>query len=301
MIFVTGADGFLGRHLVPRLLEKGHRLRALLLPGRWPPVEHAALEWVEGDLTQAASLHAAIGDAECVVHLAAILANPDLALNLAVNEQGTVNLLAAAERARTTRFLYMSAAAAKFPTTTNAYARSKRGAESAVASSALDFAIVRVPLVIGAECGEWNRFIDYVGKFPAIVPVFGRGTTVKRPVHVDDVVAAITALLDRGSGLGRRVWEIAPREPMSLDEMIDSVLRARGQRKKKIHLPLSLSLALAGAAEKILGSRAPVTRDIIRGMNADIDFVVEPALSELNLDPMSPGAAIAREIGPFRA
>jgi GDP-4-dehydro-6-deoxy-D-mannose reductase len=103
-VFITGATGFAGSHLVRRLLDGGHHLVALVHPATSHQglVQHPLVEAVEGDLLDLASLRAIVSDAapDVIYHLAG-QASParswqDPALTLAVNAGGTANLLEAA-------------------------------------------------------------------------------------------------------------------------------------------------------------------------------------------------------------
>lgn len=294
MILVTGAAGFVGRNLIERLLAKGETVRGLILPGQTAPLTHANLSWHTGDITDRASLETAFPGVKTVVHLAAVVANPDVSINQTVNVEGTRTLTQLCRVHGAERFIFMSAAAAKFKSK-NAYGRSKRQAEEVVAASGLEHAIVRTPLIIGHGGEEWDRFVDFVNKIPGMVPVFGDGTAVKRPVFIGDVVDALERLLERRP-LGDRIWEIACREPVSLDGLIDATLAGLGRSKAKIHVPLPLSMLLAGLAETILGRKSPVTRDIILGLNENVEFEVEDSLTTLGINPVAVDKAIAASV-----
>jgi NADH dehydrogenase len=297
LVYVTGAGGFLGRHLLPRLVSEGKGVRALLLPGE--PVHEAGpgVETVRGDVTRPETLAGHLAGVDAVVHLAGVVASPDRERTLAVNHQGTLAVLQEARTAGVGLFVHMSAAAAKFKSQ-NAYARSKRLAEEAVTASGLPHAILRTPLLIGRGCEEFDRFVDYVKAFP-VVPVFGDGKAVKRPLHVEDATAALAALLEIRPA-PNRIYELACREEVSLDMLIDAVLAAMGKPKPKVHIPLGVSMALARMAEILLGSRAPVNRDILLGMNEDVDFEIGDALSDLGVEPIRLEAALKDALGEVR-
>jgi nucleoside-diphosphate-sugar epimerase len=298
MIFVTGGTGFVGQRFIARQLAAGQKIRALIRAGKKPPLLHPQLEWVVGDMADRDSLAQAMNGIETVVHLAAILANPDEAVNEAINAEGTRTLIQLCRINGTGRFILMSAAAVKFKQS-NAYGRSKKRAEEITISSGLDYAILRAPLIIGPGSEEWSRFVDYICKIPAIIPVFGDGQAVKCPVYIDDILDALDALLARPQ-LGSRIWEVACREAITLDGLIDATCARLGVRKYKLHIPLQVSLWLAGFAEMLLGGRAPVTRDIIRGINEDVHFDIQPALQELRIDPRSVAESIALSLEPRR-
>src|SRR5262249_32661951 len=83
--------------------------------------------------------------------------------------------------------------------------------------------------------------------------------------------------------LGDRIWEIASPEMVSLNELIDITCARLGGRKRKMHIPLALSLLIARSAEALLGRKSPITRDMILGMNESVRFDSEPTRRDLNL------------------
>ena len=294
MILVTGAAGFLGRNLVSRLAVGGMPVRGLDLPGRPRPAIPSPIEWHEGDITRRETIAPAFDGVATVVHLAAVIACPDETLNETVNVEGTRTLIQLCRVHGVSRFVFMSAAAAKFRTR-NAYGRSKRQAEDLVAASGLNYAIMRTPLIVGAGGEEWDRFVAFVNLLPALVPVLGDGKAIKRPVFVGDAVEALESILGRQS-LGNRVWEIAGLDPLTLDDLIDAILVAQGTRKFKLHVPLRLSLALAAMAEMVLGARAPLTRDIVLGLNEHVELDSNGDSDLLNIKPTPISAAIAASL-----
>ena len=113
LALVTGGSGFVGGHLIRRLLSDGWRVRAL---GRSTEaraeVEALGAEPAEGDLLDRAALAGAMDRVEVVFHVAAHfkLWGP-MSLFRRVNVEGTRNVVEAAERAGVRRVIYVSAAA----------------------------------------------------------------------------------------------------------------------------------------------------------------------------------------------
>jgi nucleoside-diphosphate-sugar epimerase len=116
-ILVTGGAGYLGSVLLPLLLERGHRVRVLdaLLHGGSSLLSvwaHPSFEFVRGDIRDAEARATALAGVEAVVHLAAIVGDPACARNsdlaTAVNRDASVALLADAETAGVTRFIFAS-------------------------------------------------------------------------------------------------------------------------------------------------------------------------------------------------
>lgn len=112
-ILVTGANGFLGRHLVAELHRRGLPVRALVRPGTPPPFPAAwAVDYRYADLTQPATLVGVADNCAAIVHVAA-LAQVNPARNpavWAVNDGGTAAMLELARQAGVARFVYVGTA-----------------------------------------------------------------------------------------------------------------------------------------------------------------------------------------------
>src|SRR5262245_7792716 len=112
---VVGATGVLGRHTIPRLLERGHRVRALF---RDPPARDwlraLGAEAVAGDILALDTLSPLLHGCDVAVHLATAVPRPgqrlDFSLNDRIRREGTANLLTACESARVRRYLQQSIA-----------------------------------------------------------------------------------------------------------------------------------------------------------------------------------------------
>jgi dihydroflavonol-4-reductase len=113
-VLVTGATGFVGRHVAYALLETGCEVRALVHPGRVPPIKHKNLTITEGDICDRASLVKAVRGCEGVFHVAALYAlwsrTPQRMYD--VNVSGTRNLMEVATEAGVRRIVYTSTVAA---------------------------------------------------------------------------------------------------------------------------------------------------------------------------------------------
>lgn len=111
MIFVTGATGHIGNVLVRRLIARGERVRALVLPGEiCSPIDGLDIEVVEGDVTRPETLTRALDGVRAVYHLAGIISilpgKNDLLRR--VNVQGMINILHACLHAGIQRLVYTS-------------------------------------------------------------------------------------------------------------------------------------------------------------------------------------------------
>lgn len=108
--FVTGATGFLGSHLVDQLVEAGHAVTALVRTPSTADQLPDAVEVVQGDITEKASLEDGMAGADGVFHLAAVYEVGDLDVETAerVNVEGTRNVLELVDELDIPRAVYTS-------------------------------------------------------------------------------------------------------------------------------------------------------------------------------------------------
>jgi nucleoside-diphosphate-sugar epimerase len=121
-ILVTGATGFIGKHLIPSLLQRGWNVRCLARPTSQRPEEFIdQVEWVIGNLEDRSSLINACANVDAVVHLGGAIKAKNADTFYIVNVEGTRNLLCALEQSgkSNARFIYISSQAALGPAPTS--------------------------------------------------------------------------------------------------------------------------------------------------------------------------------------
>ncbi|MHC4340647.1 MAG: NAD-dependent epimerase/dehydratase family protein [Planctomycetota bacterium] len=164
---VTGGHGFLGSHLVDLLLERGHKVRCLVRPGRPESLFRGLdVEIRRADLRRYGGLEDAVEGADYVFHVAGLIAARGPSQFRSVNVEGTRRLAAAVARAAPAcrRFLYVSSLAAagpspdghpireeRAPAPVSHYGRSKLAGERVLeaALGAVPHTVVRPPAIYG--------------------------------------------------------------------------------------------------------------------------------------------------------
>src|SRR5690606_8249751 len=223
-ILISGGAGFIGSHLVERLVADGHRVRVLdnLSSGRRANLpHHRQLEFIEGDVREAADAACAAHGVDAIYHLAAVAsvqASVDApAATHATNFLGTLNLLEAARREGVGRFVYASSAAVygdaellpvseeSRPRPLSPYAADKLGGEHylrfygqryGLAATAFRFFNVYGPRQdpTSPYSGVISVFAERI-RAGAAVTVFGDGRQTRDFVYVSDVVEVLAASL----------------------------------------------------------------------------------------------------------
>lgn len=261
---VTGASGFLGSHVARQLVARGEDVRVLLRPSSHNhAISDLSLEYVTGDLRDAASLERATKGVKRVFHVAAdyrlwARRSKDIYES---NVGGTKNLLAAAERAGVEQFIYTSTVATiavdrpELPNeATNArleemighYKRSKWLAEQEVLKAAKNGApiIVAMPTT---PVGPWDWkptptgkiIVDFLnGKLPGYVE------TGLNFVGVEECAAGHLLVSEKGKP-GERY--LLGAENLTLKEVLDILAKITGLSAPKHKIPHGLALTAAYA------------------------------------------------------
>lgn len=241
-ILVTGAAGYLGNQTVKRLVADERPVRAL--------VRHKAkaairlgdiadrIEIVEGDVTRPASLRSALAGVDAVIHYVAIAMEKGGQTYEAVNYQGTVNVLRAAETAGVRRFINMSQNGARGDLPYR-FLASKGRAQEAVAASDLDWTALRPSAIFGPQDEFFNSFARLLKITPLIFPLIGGGRAQFQPVSVYDVVEAVIRCLDDDSTIGAELALGGP-EVLTLGEIERRVIESLGTWRLLLPTPVVL-------------------------------------------------------------
>ena len=229
---VTGGGGFIGHHLVRRLLEDGYDVRVLdnFSTGRRERLEGLDVGLVEGDLRSYERAHTAVRGTDVVFHLGALPSVPrsvqDPLTTGAVNVEGTLNVLLAARDEDVRRVIFASSSSvyganpvlpkteADQPLPISPYGVSKLAAEHYCRSFTTVYSLETVSLRLFNVFGPGQ---DPLSQYAAVVPrfitalssrnrpiVYGDGTQTRDFTYVDDVITAFV----QGVGAPRAAGEV---------------------------------------------------------------------------------------------
>jgi nucleoside-diphosphate-sugar epimerase len=234
---VTGAGGFVGRHVVAAAAAAGHEAVGLV---RSEAAERVATRAggraVRIGGLAADELTAALAGADVLVHLAQIGAERGGATYAAVNVDGTRQALHAALRAGVPRVVFFSGlGVARYGIArrcTNAYFLSKLQAEAALFASGLEVAVFRPSFVVGPGDGYVPSLVRDMAR--GEVEQIGDGTYRMQPIAVRDAAACVLAAAP-GGAVRHRVFDLVGPEPIACRELFGRVGR------------LARDLGLAGA------------------------------------------------------
>lgn len=267
-VLVTGASGFIGSALVPRLVEAGHVPRVMLR--RRPAAPPAApIEVAIGDLANPASLAAAVRGTDAVVHLGAATSAGgalDPAVAHRVNVDGAEALVDACRTAGSGRVIVMSTQHVHLPKP-GLYGLTKRLADELFERSGLAVTILRPSLVYGrGSRGVFTKLAGLLAKLP-VVPVIGPGTWHLRPLYMDDLVEVIVQSLARPE-LAGRMYDVGGPDVVTYNEFVAAICAAMGRPCRRVHLPIPVAFAIATVLEKVLAN-PPLTTENVHGAKVE--------------------------------
>jgi UDP-glucose 4-epimerase len=263
-VALTGATGFIGRHLLKELPKRGYRLRVLLR--RPTNLPSGCASAVIGDLARPYNMAEALADVDAVIHTAGLASTmsgvPEDDYRL-FNTEATVAFAKAAQRARVRRFVFLSSIRAQSgptcegalteerePRPTDAYGRSKLAAEQGLAATDLDWVALRLALVYGPGVeGNMARLIKLArSRYP--LPLAGL-KSAHSLLGLDNLVEAVDKVLTAEGPL-KRPLIVADPKPLTIGAMIAAMRQGLGRPAALFYVPkplLKSALRAAGQAE----------------------------------------------------
>jgi uncharacterized protein YbjT (DUF2867 family) len=289
MILITGATGYIGQHLVRRLIEQGERPRCLVRDpqkaARLFPLDQ--IEVARGDTTQPATLAGAVSGVETIVHAAFMTADRKESPGNqyeTTNVQGTANLIQAAKGAGVRRMIEISGLGTR-PDKPGSYMQGRYLAEKMVKESSLDWTIIQPSVLFGKDAPFIKGLTDLVRTSP-VVPLIGGGKVMFQPIYVEDVVSVILRVLAEPERTRQRTFTIGGPEYLSFTQIIDALLHTMHKARFKAPAPRSLVGVGAAVMEAVL-PRPPLTKAAMTLFSFDNTTDLNSVEREFGFTPMS--------------
>lgn len=276
-ILVTGASGFIGAALVDTLLTRGHEVRVVRrntarLAARFPGIEVAPV-----DFTQA---HSAddwvpwLDGIDAVVNAVGIIRKTGRQTFDSIHRLAPIALFDACEQSGVRRVVQISAlgadAAAK-----SRYHITKRQADEFLASTRLDWVILRPSIVYGPG-GQSTAFFSALAALP-ITPVAGDGRALLQPIASDDLIRALVHCIEQGEPVCEAIDCVGP-EPLTYSQVLSHLRNWLGLGPlRALRMPYGMSKV--GAVVLGMIGIAPTSAETVdmleRGNTADVNRFVK--------------------------
>jgi UDP-glucose 4-epimerase len=294
-ILVTGGAGFIGSHLVPRLLELGYSVTVLdnLSNGKLENLkgvlDHSKFVFKHGDIRDKTVPNEVFDGVDSIIHLAAMIdisaSVSDPIQNHEINVDGTFNMLNASVKHKVKKFVFASSTAVygevkTLPVQENIalnpispYAASKVAGEAYCSAFAKCFGLEAVALrffnIYGLR-SENSPYSGVITKFlkkiidDEVLTIDGDGEQTRDFIHVNDIVKAIIMALEH-EGLTGDVFNVCTGVPTSVNQLVATLKKVTGKNFDVKHGPARL-----GDIQNSYGDPSETAEKI--GFRASIDL-----------------------------
>jgi len=295
-VVVVGGSGFVGRHVVPRLVTAGYRV--VVVTRRRARARHLfplpTVDVVEADAGDPAALTRLAEGAVALVNLTGIINETGSETFAQAHVKVTQNAIVACKGAGVARLLQMSGLNAD-PAGPSLYLRSKGEAEACVEASGLAWTIFQPSVIFGPE----DSFLNVFAKLSRTLPVLALGSPNARfqPVYVGDVAHCFVHAIADEATIGQRYPLCGP-AVYTLHELVRYVGEIADAPRPVLTLGPVLSKLQAFALEHLPGklmsrdNLASMQRDSVCGCDFPAVFGIAPAALEAVAPTwLAPGAA----------
>jgi uncharacterized protein YbjT (DUF2867 family) len=308
LVTVFGGSGFLGRHVVRALANRGYRIRVAVrrpeLCGHLRPMGRVGqIHAVQANLRYPDSVTAAVRDADVVINLVGLLFERGRQRFDAVMTAGA-ETVARAANAVGAPLVHVSAIGADVDSASH-YARAKGEGEQLALAAQGATTIIRPSIVFGPEDDFFNRFAALARMAPAL-PLVGGGHMRMQPVFAGDAGEAIARLTDKTVDHDLKagaIYELGGPDVRTFKELMEFVLTTIGRRRLLVPVPFGL-MKLQAAFLQFL-PKPPITPDQVELLKSD-NVVSDDAkrdgrtLEGLSIRPESMDAIVPTYLWRFR-
>jgi len=294
LVTVFGGGGFIGRYVCEFLLKSGARVRVASREPRHahfiqPLGQVGQVGYVRADVTDAASVAAAVEGATAAVNLVGLLRGP----MREVHVDGARFIAEAAAASGLRALVHVSAIGAD-PASESAYGKTKGEGEAAVRVAFPNATIIRPSLVFGAEDQITNRFAG-LARLP-FLPIIAAQRRFQ-PVYVRDLAQAIARAAREPEAFGGKSFDIAGPQVFTMRELHHAVLQVTGQTPEVVEMPDMMARMLAWFGWL---PGAPLTKDQWLMLQRDnVAAEGAPGLEAFGIRPTPLGAVAQEWLGRF--
>ena len=292
-IVVLGGSGFVGRHVVDRLVASGY---SVVVPTRrFDKARHLqvlpTINLVSTDVSRSDVLPRLVGASAAVVNLVGILNETGATTFQRAHVDFARAVTEACHETGVRRLLQMSALNAD-PDGPSRYLRSKGEAEAIVAASGLDWTIFRPSVIFGRE----DRFLNLFAALLRYVPIVALASPEARfqPVYVGDVAHCIVQALRMPATIGK-IYSLCGPHVYTLRELVRYAGAVTGKLRPVVGLPAALGTLQASVLEHLPGKL--LTRDNLASMRRDSTCDGE-AITMFGIVPQALETVVPSYLGP---
>jgi nucleoside-diphosphate-sugar epimerase len=305
---VTGATGFIGRHLVKALYEKGRAIKCLVRKtSQTSFLEQLGVELVYGALEDKDSLTKALHETDIIYHAAGEVFALEAENYFMVNVAGVKNLLEACSNGSVRKFIHFSSSSATGPNPVRdipvnedspccpitPYGKSKLDGERLIREFSRQFnvptVIIRPPLVYGPGVSQSSRVLMFLKLiYKGVFRIIGSGNNLVSLCNIDNLIHGLL-LAEREQQAEGQIYFIADTRPYTVNEIAETIAREEGKTLPLPHMPFwvanMLSIGLSFPS-KLFGFTSPLTRNTVKELKNNWFVDIKKAQLELGYQPI---------------
>jgi len=304
---ITGATGFIGKHLATALTKRERKLKCLVRKtSRIKFLEQLGAELVYGDLNDINSLKTALHDVDTIYHAAGEVFAAQEENYYRVNVSGLKNLLEACSNASVKKLIHFSSSSATgpnpqrdVPVTEDSpcrpitpYGMSKLEGEKVICQLSKQYhipiIIIRPPLVYGPGVSQSSRvlmFLNLINK--GLFRTIGDGNNLVSLCYIDNLIHGLL-LAEAEKKAEGQIYFLSDSRPYTVNEIATTIAQEQGNPIPAAHIPLwaatPLSMGL-GILSKLFGFNSPLTRNTVKELKNNWFVDISKAQKELGYQP----------------
>ncbi len=265
-VLVTGATGFLGAALLPRLQREGHEVRAY---ARRPEAVAAGVAVVQGDAVAGTGLDAALDGIDVAYYLIHSMEGTGSSTFSDLERRSVENFAAAAQQAGVRRVIYVGGLV---PTDKAAsrHLGSRLAVEEVLLGGATPEAVAfRASLVVGAQGSSFRFLVRLVERVP-LLPLPRWSANRTQPIDERDVLALLLAAATSEKVTGPMSMDIAGPDVVTYGEMVEAIRDHLIIGRPAIRLPITLTAVAAKVAAAIAGEDVGLIEPLMESLGSDL-------------------------------
>jgi uncharacterized protein YbjT (DUF2867 family) len=297
-VLVTGATGYIGGRLVPRLLEAGHSVRVVARDSERLRERFVGAEIVEGDLSERESIARALEHVDAAYYLIHSMSREDA--DFAEVDRAIASTFADAARdAHVGRIVYLGGLGVEGENL-SPHLRSRHEVGAVLRRSGVPVTEFRAAMIVGAGSASFEMMRYLTERLPIMVAPKWVATPCQ-PIAIRDVLAYLVAELARANFAGKdEIYEIGGADVLSYFEMMMGYAAIRDLRRKLVVVPFFTPRLSSGWVHLVTPIPSRIARPLIDGLRSPVVVRDDRALHDFpEIHPIGFEEAVRRALNRY--